>query len=74
MKDEKLKTYLFSYRHDGADWAIELYARDERDALVRRAKLASARLDGVVVATLPASQSWLVKALTFARNALHPAQ
>lgn len=68
--DQELKTYLFTYQHDGADWVLEVKASSEQDALARRAKLAYARLDGELVAKIPASAGPIAKAITSFRNAL----
>jgi hypothetical protein len=47
--------YLFEYRHDGAEWALELRARDLDDAKARLRTLPWAEYRGEIVAsgTLP---------------------
>ncbi len=64
------KTYLFSYRHDGAEWVFEVRAQDESDARARVAKMAYATLDGELVAKIPASFGLLPRLIVSVRNAL----
>lgn len=49
-----MKTYLFTYNHDGAEWILELKADSPQDARARLAKLAYARLDGELKFKIPA--------------------
>ena len=63
-----LRTYLFSYRYDGAEWALELKAHDADDAKARLAALTSARLDGVLVAEVPYVLGPLAAAAVAIRN------
>lgn len=51
MKD--FKTYLISYRHDGAQWNIELPATSFEDAERRLGQLHFGRVDGEIVAKIP---------------------
>jgi hypothetical protein len=37
---ESYPTFLFEYRHDGADWALKIPARDAEDARQRIKSLA----------------------------------
>lgn len=62
------KTYLFSYRHDGAQWSFEIPAKDAEDAKTRLARLICAKLDGELVAKLPATVGFFVWFLTYLRN------
>jgi len=57
----EFKTFLLTYQHDGAEWVIELKAKNEADARARCAKLAWARLDGELIAKIPQSVGWLAK-------------
>ena len=66
--EKTLKTYLFTYQHEGAEWVVELRAENEADALARRAKLALARLDGELVAKVPQTAGWLARIVVAVRN------
>ena len=66
----KYKTYLFSYRHNGAEWNFEIQAASEADAKARLAKLANARYDGELVTKVPVSLGLVPKLLVTARNTL----
>lgn len=66
--DQKFKTYLVSYRHDGAQWNIELPATSQEDAERRLSQLTFGRVDGEIVAKIPASAGPLVMLLTRLRN------
>lgn len=48
-----MKTHLFSYHYQGAQFCFELPADSAEDAQKRLQALAFARYDGEVVATLP---------------------
>jgi hypothetical protein len=63
------KTYLVSYRHDGAEWVVELKAASEQDARSRLGKLVYGKISGELVATIPAHAGWFAKAIVFLRNA-----
>lgn len=52
-KSDSFKTYLFSYQHNGATWGFELKANSPEDARNRLSKIARARYDGVLVASVP---------------------
>lgn len=54
--DDSYQTYLFTYRHDGADWVLPIKASSPEDAKGRLAKIAFARYDGVAVARIPIPQ------------------
>ncbi|RJQ47519.1 MAG: hypothetical protein C4528_04825 [Gammaproteobacteria bacterium] len=62
------KTYLFSYHHDGAQWNFEIPAKDAEDAKTRLAKLVYAKLDGELIAKLPATVGFFGWFLTLLRN------
>jgi len=68
-KDALFNTYLVSYRHDGAEWNLELKAASIQDARARLSKLSLARVDGELIATIPASAGWFAKAWVVLRNA-----
>lgn len=68
--DDGSKTFLVSYHHDGADWSLELKARDADDARARLKVLPLARIDGQIVAKVPATLGPLAVALTSIRNGL----
>ncbi len=65
-----MKTYLLTYQHEGAEWVIEIKAKDIQDANARRAKLAYARLDGELIARVPSSMGLLARIVTAVKNAL----
>lgn len=67
---EKLDTYLFSYRHNGAEWGLEIQAKSAADARARIDRLQYATLDGKLVATIPATAGVLARAYVFIRNLL----
>ncbi|WP_291519410.1 hypothetical protein [Acidovorax sp.] len=50
-----MKTYLFSYRHQGAECVFEIRADSADDARKRVARLQYATLDGELMAKIPAS-------------------
>ena len=65
-----MNTHLFTYRHDGGTWIVEIKARDAEDAKVRIARLQYATYDGVLVAKIPAGAGWFAAAACWLRNAL----
>lgn len=50
---DSVRRYLFEYRHQGAEWALELVARDMDDALARLHTLPTATFMGEIADTLP---------------------
>jgi len=50
---DSVRRYLFEYRHQGAEWALELVARDMDDALARLDTLPRATFMGEIAETLP---------------------
>jgi hypothetical protein len=68
-KEKIFNTYLISYRHDGAEWNLELKAASIQDAQARLSKLVFGRVDGELIATVPAMAGWLAKVLVAFRNA-----
>lgn len=59
-----------SYRHEGAEWQLELRASSYGDARRRLSQIALARVDGVSVAKIPGALGPIAKLVTVARNAL----
>lgn len=55
------KEFLCSYHHDGAEWSVNIHAYDWKDAEERCKKLGWLRLDGEVVAKVPARLGLLAK-------------
>jgi molybdopterin biosynthesis enzyme MoaB len=70
MVDGQYKTFLVQYRHDGAEWGIQLPAQSFEDAKARLARLAFGTVKGEVVMTLPGSTGPLAAIVTSLRNAL----
>jgi hypothetical protein len=64
-----MQTHLFSYRHDNADWVLEIKAIDEMDAKARLRRLAFASYDGVLVTKIPATLGPAAVLATWIRNA-----
>ncbi|MBA3812437.1 MAG: hypothetical protein H0X27_12490, partial [Caulobacteraceae bacterium] len=48
---ESENRYLFEYRHDGSDWALEVWARDMDDAKVRLQTLPWAKYMGEIASS-----------------------
>ncbi|GIW55356.1 MAG: hypothetical protein KatS3mg082_1760 [Nitrospiraceae bacterium] len=70
MPDRKFKTYLFSYRHEGATWGFEVKAQSPEDAVARVRKMANAVYDGELIMKIPAPLGLCARWLTRLRNAL----
>jgi len=70
LNDGTLKTFLVSYRHDGAEWGLELKALSLQDARARLARLPYATLDGELVARVPAPLGPIAIIATAIRNSL----
>lgn len=64
-----MQTHLFSYRHDGKHWSLEIQAHDAEDAKQRIGKLAYATYDGVLIAKVPATLGPLAILAAWVRNA-----
>lgn len=65
---QKFKTYLVSYRHDGAQWNIELPATSLADAEQRLSQLHFGRVDGELIANIPGSMGPLAMLAARLRN------
>lgn len=63
-----MKTYLFSYSHQGVRWNFEIPAESEADAKVRLGKMQYANFDGELIAKIPSSSGWLARAVVSLRN------
>ncbi|RWC38566.1 MAG: hypothetical protein EOS28_29415 [Mesorhizobium sp.] len=63
------KSFLFSYRYEGAEWNIEIPARSWEDARKRVSALAFAKCDGEVIARMPAALGPIARIGTVIRNA-----
>lgn len=65
---DNFKTYVLTYRHDGAEWTLELPAKSWDDARRRINSLCFARIDGELVQRIPASVGWFVPLVVWIRN------
>jgi hypothetical protein len=65
-----MKTYLFSYRHQDAEWSFEVQADDERDARVRVYKMGMARFDGALIVKVPTYVGLVMRPIVWLRNKL----
>lgn len=73
MAERRCKIYCCSYYHDCAWWGVDLTAYDWEDATVRAKKL-GLRLDGELVANIPAknrTSGLIVKCLVAIKNAIY---
>jgi hypothetical protein len=66
--DKPTRPFLCSYYHEGANWSFTIHAYDFEDAKARVARLTWAKLDGELMATVPAKCGWLVKITCAIRN------
>jgi hypothetical protein len=64
-----MQTHLFSYRHDGKVWGLEIQAHDAEDARQRIGKLTYATYDGVLVTKVPLALGPLAILAAWVRNA-----
>jgi hypothetical protein len=64
-----MQTHLFSYRHEGKLWELEIQARDADDARRRIGQLAYATYDGVLVTKVPLALGPLAIFTAWMRNA-----
>jgi hypothetical protein len=62
------KRYLVSYRHDGGEWNVELQARSLEDARRRLDQLVFGRLEGEIIAKIPAPLGPLAALTASVRN------
>jgi hypothetical protein len=73
MASSVYKTHLFTYRHDGAEWTLEIKARDIYDAKDRLKALPFARYDGELITKVPTSLGPLMQMAVWLRNVCRPA-
>jgi len=59
--DNTYNRYLFEYRHEGAEYGIEITARSPDDALERLKSLAWARYQGEIKAKIPVPAGSLIQ-------------
>lgn len=62
--DAKFNRYLFEYRHDDAEWGIEITARSPWEAKERLKSLTWARYMGEVKAKVPIPGGGLISRIT----------
>lgn len=70
MLEGEYKTFVVHYRHEGAEWGIQLPARSIEDAKARLARMPYATVAGELVMTLPAYTGPLAAIATSFRNAV----
>lgn len=63
------KSFLVSYRYEGAEWNVELPAQSWEDARRRVSALSLARCEGEVIARLPATVGPVARIAAAVRNA-----
>jgi len=68
-KQPAFKSFLFSYRYEGAEWNVEIPAQSRDDARRRVSALTLARCEGEVIASTPAAFGPLVRIAAWIRNA-----
>lgn len=66
----EFKRYLVSYRHDGAQWNIELPATSREDAEQRLSQLHFGKVDGEIIANIPGSMGPIAILAARVRNLL----
>lgn len=68
---QNIKTHLFSYNYEGAQYSLEIPASSPQEAKERLSRMAFAQYDGEFVAQIPASSPARIFAsmLTWTRNA-----
>lgn len=68
--EKETRKYLCSYFHDDMWWSVEITAYDREDAEARVKKLGYLRLDGELMATVPAKCGFLVRFVVWVKNLL----
>ena len=66
----KFGTYLFTYRHAGSHWTMEIQAANADDARERLKALAFAQYDGELLAKVPVTLSLPATLIVWIRNLL----
>jgi len=69
FSEDGFSTHLFSYRFAGAEWTLEIKARDAQEAKERLKALPFARYDGRLIAKFPTSLGPFMKMTVWLRNA-----
>ena len=64
----KLKTFLFSYQYDGAEYALHIPAYSREEALGRVRRMSTAIYDGEVKLRIPIPAQWPARIILFLRN------
>lgn len=67
---DHLATYVGTYRFEGEEWAIRLQARSHGEAQARLRSIGLGRIDGELVAEIPAGMGWLARLACRVRNML----
>jgi len=65
-----MRTFLVRYNYAGAEYGIEIMARDADEARARLSRLAYAKLDGELVATVPTVLGPVAVAVAAIRNGI----
>lgn len=66
----KMRTYLVSYNHGGAQWQLELVAESAEDAKSRLARLPFGSVDGELITKVPAALGLFATLIAAIRNNL----
>lgn len=71
MSDGEFKEYVVEYGYRGARWGATIKAASIEDAEARiKAMGTFGRVDGELMATIPAGGGWLVKAFVWLANSV----
>jgi hypothetical protein len=70
--ENRFKTFIFQYHHDGGNWLLEIKAPSLDDAQARILKLPHAKPVGELVAKIPtmAGMGFIARAICWLRNSL----
>lgn len=71
---DKFNTFTGTYRFEGSEWSIEIRARSWGEAQARLRSIGLGRIDGELVARIPAGPGagWLARLICAVRNAFRP--
>ena len=69
MGDTKLKPYVCTYRYDGSEWGVTVWAANPDDAKGRLNRMQWATVDGELMATFSWEWSWIPKLMVWAKQA-----
>lgn len=61
MLRDSQRRFLFEYRHDGAEWALELWARDLEDAKAKVRAIPWATYRGEIAVSGRIPNGWISK-------------